>query len=193
YGDYAYIEYFPRGMYRTQPNANLGRSEQIFQVWIRPLRSNQDAHFATRTAMYELQNLIDNGLTQEQFEATRSFLSKYAGLLLKGQDRVLGYHMDSQFYGTEDFVELVKNGLADLTLSEVNDIIKAHLQTDDIQFVFITSDAEDLKQRLVNEQSSPMEYNSEKPSDLLEEDSVIQDYPLDLDEVEVINIEQIFQ
>lgn len=193
YGDYAYIEYFPRGMYLTQPNANLGRSEQIFQVWIRPLRSNQDAHFATRVAMYELQNLIDNGLTQEQFEATRSFLSKYAGLLLKGQDRVLGYHMDSQFYGTDDFVEMVKNGLAKLTLADVNNIIKAHLQTDDIQFVFITSDAKDLKQRLVNEQSSPMEYNSEKPSDLLEEDSVIQDYPLELDQVEIININEVFK
>ncbi len=193
YGDYAYIEYFPRGMYRTQPNANLGRSEQIFQVWIRPLRSNQDAHFATRVAMYELQNLIDNGLTQEQFEATRSFLSKYAGLLLKGQDRVLGYHMDSQFYGTDDFVEMVKNGLAELTLADVNAIIKKHLQTDDIQFVFITSEAEDLKQRLVNEQSSPMEYNSEKPADLLEEDREIQDYPLNLDEVEIINIDKVFQ
>lgn len=193
YGDYAYIEYFPRGMYLTQPNVNLGRSEQIFQVWIRPLRSNQDAHFATRVAMYELQNLIDNGLTQEQFEATRSFLSKYAGLLLKGQDRVLGYHMDSQFYGTDDFVEMVKNGLAKLTLADVNNIIKAHLQTDDIQFVFITSDAKDLKQRLVNEQSSPMEYNSEKPSDLLEEDSVIQDYPLELDQVEIININEVFK
>lgn len=193
YGDYAYIEYFPRGMYLTQPNANLGRSEQIFQVWIRPLRSNQDAHFATRVAMYELQNLIDNGLTQEQFEATRSFLSKYAGLLLKGQDRVLGYHMDSQFYGTDDFVEMVKNGLAKLTLADVNNIIKAHLQTDDIQFVFITSDAKDLKQRLVNEQSSPMEYNSEKPNDLLEEDSVIQDYPLELYQVEIININEVFK
>lgn len=192
YGDYAYIEYFPRGMYLTQPNANLGRSEQIFQVWIRPLRSNQDAHFATRVAMYELQNLIDNGLTQEQFEATRSFLSKYAGLLLKGQDRVLGYHMDSQFYGTDDFVEMVKNGLAELTLADVNSIIKNHLQTDNIQFVFITSDAKDLKKRLVSEQSSPMEYNSEKPNDLLEEDSVIQDYPLELDQVEVINIDQVF-
>lgn len=192
YGDYAYIEYFPRGMYLTQPNANLGRSEQIFQVWIRPLRSNQDAHFATRVAMYELQNLIDNGLTQEQFEATRSFLSKYAGLLLKGQDRVLGYHMDSQFYGTDDFVEMVKNGLAELTLADVNELIKKHLQTDDIQFVFITSDAKDLKKRLVSEQSSPMEYNSEKPTELMKEDVVIQDYPLDLDQVEVINIDQVF-
>ncbi|KAA3650622.1 MAG: insulinase family protein, partial [Proteobacteria bacterium] len=124
--------------------------------------------------------------------ATRSFLSKYAGLLLKGQDRVLGYHMDSQFYGTDDFVEMVKNGLAELTLADVNSIIKNHLQTDNIQFVFITSDAKDLKKRLVSEQSSPMEYNSEKPNDLLEEDSVIQDYPLELDQVEVINIDQVF-
>ena len=47
YGDYAYIEYFPRGMFQTKPDANLGRSSQIFQVWLRPLRSNNDAHFAT--------------------------------------------------------------------------------------------------------------------------------------------------
>ena len=31
YGDYSYIEYFPRGMYQTKPDANLGRSSQIFQ------------------------------------------------------------------------------------------------------------------------------------------------------------------
>ncbi|MCF6319967.1 MAG: insulinase family protein, partial [Proteobacteria bacterium] len=36
YGDYAYIDYFPRGMFRTQPNANLGRSSQVFQIWILP-------------------------------------------------------------------------------------------------------------------------------------------------------------
>ncbi len=30
YGDYAYIEYFPRGMYQFQPDPNLGRQQQIF-------------------------------------------------------------------------------------------------------------------------------------------------------------------
>jgi len=43
YGDYAYIEYFPRGMFRTEPDTNLGRQQQIFQVWLRPLRNNNDA------------------------------------------------------------------------------------------------------------------------------------------------------
>lgn len=193
YGDYAYIEYFPRGMYLTQPNVNLARSEQIFQVWIRPLRTTEDAHFATRTAMYELEKLIENGLTAEQFEATRAFLTKYAGLLLKGQDRVLGYHMDSQFYGTDGFVETVKNGLAELTLTDVNAIIKKHLQSDDIQFVFITQQADDLKQRLAGETPSPMTYNSEQPDSILEEDKIIQDYPLDFDKVKVIKINQVFE
>ncbi len=195
YGDYAYIEYFPRGMFRTQPEANLGRSEQIFQVWLRPLRSNQDAHFATRTALYEMEKLINNGLTEEQFNATKAFLSKYAGLLLKGQDRVLGYQMDSDFYGTAGFVELVKQGLDQLTVAQVNAVIKKHLQLDDIHFVFITKDAADMKNRLATDQSSPMTYNAEKPADLLAEDQVIQDLKLGLSEqqIEVIGIQQVFK
>ncbi len=194
YGDYAYIEYFPRGMYRTQPNANLGRSEQIFQVWLRPLRTNTDAHFATRTAMYELEKLIDEGMTITAFENTRLFLSKYVGLLLKGQDRVLGYHLDSEYYGTANFVEMVKKGLADLTVEQVNEVIKEHLQTDNVHFVFITKDAKDMKERLVNGSTSEMTYNSEKPAALLAEDQVIQDYDLKLkaDQVKVVPINQVF-
>ncbi|MCX7554430.1 pitrilysin family protein [Marinicella sp. S1101] len=195
YGDYAYIEYFPRGMFRTQPNANLGRSEQIFQVWLRPLRNNTDAHFATRTAMYELEKLIENGMSEEQFTATKAFLSKYAGLLLKGQDRVLGYQMDADFYGTTDFVTLVKEGLDKLTVDGVNQVIKKHLQTDDIQFVFITSDGTDMKNRLVNDTTSAMTYNSEKPAELLAEDEVIQDYPLKIESenVDIVPIDDVFK
>ncbi len=195
YGDYAYIEYFPAGMYRTQPAANLGRSEQIFQVWLRPLRSNTDAHFATRTALYELDKLIENGLTEEQFTATKAFLSKYAGLLLKGQDRVLGYKMDSDFYATAGFVDLVKNGLDELTVEKVNAVIKKHLQTDDIQFVFITKDGADMQDRLVNETTSAMTYNSEKPDSLMAEDVIIQDYKLNLKKsnVKVVDISEVFK
>ena len=41
YGDYAYLEYFPRGMYQFQPDPNLARQEQIFQIWIRPVPPEQ--------------------------------------------------------------------------------------------------------------------------------------------------------
>src|SRR5262249_53170602 len=45
YGDYAYVEYFPRGMFQFQPDPNLARERQIFQIWIRPVEP-ANAHFA---------------------------------------------------------------------------------------------------------------------------------------------------
>ena len=38
YGDYAYIEAFPRGMYQFFPDPNIARQQQLFEVWIRPVR-----------------------------------------------------------------------------------------------------------------------------------------------------------
>ncbi len=195
YGDYAYIEYFPRGMFQSQPDANLGRSSQIFQVWLRPLRTNNDAHFATRLAMYELHHLIKHGLTKEQFEGTRNYLSKYAGLLVKSQDRILGYAMDSEFYGTSEFTSYVKKSLAQLSLEDVNKVIQKYLQEDNIHFVFITKDAQDMKQRLVSGQESPMVYNSDKDEQLLKKDQFLQKYPLNIkaQAVEIIPVDQIFE
>ncbi|NNF16173.1 MAG: insulinase family protein, partial [Gammaproteobacteria bacterium] len=135
YGDYAYIEYFPNGMFQFHPNANLGRQQQIFQVWIRPLRSNNDAHFATRVAMFELQKLLDNGMTAENFAATRNYLNKFVSLLVKSQSRQLGYAVDSDYYGIDTFTDYVREGLAKLTLADVNRVIEKHLQSDNIQFV----------------------------------------------------------
>ena len=167
YGDYAYIEYYPRGMFQTKPDANLGRSSQIFQVWLRPLPSNNDAHFATRVAMYELDKLIKDGMSQEDFEGTKNFLYNFVPQLVDSQDRQLGYSLDSDFYGTDEFVSHVRKGLESLTVEDVNRVIRENLQTDDIHYVFITGDAQDMKKRLISEQASPLKYNSEKPQELV--------------------------
>lgn len=195
YGDYAYIEYFPRGSGQTKPDANLGRSSQIFQVWLRPLRSNNDAHFATRVAMYELEKLVKEGLSEEDFEGTRNFLANYVPQLVASQDRQLGYALDSRFYGTDGFVEYVREGLAKLTLEDVNRVIRENLQTDNIHFVFVTGDGKDMKQRLVGEQTSELKYNSEKPQELLDQDKVIQDLKLKLDgdKVQIRAIKDLYQ
>ena len=39
YGDYAYIEAFPRGMFQFFPDPNVARQRQIFEIWIRPGRA----------------------------------------------------------------------------------------------------------------------------------------------------------
>ena len=195
YGDYSYIEYFPRGMYQTKPDSNLGRSSQIFQVWLRPLRSNNDAHFATRAALFELDNLIENGMSEKDFQATRNYLTNYAPQLVASQDQQLGYALDSEFYQTEECVKYVRGEFAKLTLDDVNRVIKENLQTDDIHYVFISGDGKDMKKRLLSEQVSPLKYNSEKPAELLATDKVIESYKLTLPakNVEVIAVDKVFK
>ncbi|MEW6983116.1 M16 family metallopeptidase [Colwelliaceae bacterium 6471] len=195
YGDYAYIEYFPRGMFQTKPNANLGRSSQIFQVWLRPLRSNNDAHFATRAAMFELDKLIENGMSEKDFQATRNYLTNYAPQLVASQDQQLGYALDSEFYQTPEFVKYVREQLAKLSLDDVNRVIKENLQTENVHYVFISGDGKDMQQRLLSEQVSPLTYNSEKPAELLATDKIIESYKLALPakNVEVIAVDEVFK
>ncbi len=194
YGDYAYIEYFPRGMFQFYPDTNLARRQQIFQIWIRPVESAEKAHFATRVAMYELNKLIKKGISRKDFEATRNYLTKFVNILAKTQDRQLGYALDSEYYGTGEFTKTMIDALNRLTLENVQRVIKKHLQTENVKFVFITKDAADLKDRLVNNTTSKMTYQSDKPASLLEEDKIIENYQLDFkaDKVKIVPAEEVF-
>ncbi|WP_405241346.1 M16 family metallopeptidase [Lentisalinibacter salinarum] len=195
YGDYAYIEYFPRGMFQFQPDANLGRQQQIFQVWIRPLRDNNDALFATRTALWEMDRLIEQGMSETDFEATREFLGKYVALLARNQSRRLGYALDSRYYGIDEFSDYVRRGLAELTLDDVNRVIREHLSTDDVQFVFVSADAAGLAEAIAANAPSPMTYNSEKPEGLLAEDEMIEALPLGMkaEDIRIIDASEVFE
>lgn len=192
YGDYAYIEYFPNGMFQFQPDPYYPRSEQIFQIWIRPVQP-ETALFTLRATLYELEKLVDNGMTEEQFEATRSFLSKNAPLLVASNDRRLGYAMDSRWYQVDPYVEKLRKELAALTLDDVNGAIRRNLQADDMEIVLVAKDGEKLKADLLKGDPSPMTYNSPKPEDIMAEDRVIQNYPLDLGEVLVVPVDQMFR
>ena len=194
YGDYAYIEYFPRGMFQFYPDANLARQQQIFQVWIRPVVP-KNAHFAIRTAMYELDKLVREGMSREAFEATRNFLLKYVNILVKTQDRQLGYAIDSRYYGIPEFTEYISEGLKKLTLAQVNAVIKKHLQAKNVKFAIITKEAEDLRQRLISNTPSPIRYDADKPEEILAEDKIIQSWPLDFqpEKVKIKEVEAVFR
>ncbi len=193
YGDYAYIEYFPSGMFQFHPDPNLGRRQQIFQVWIRPVVP-EHGHFSIRAAMFELVELVREGMSEEDFEATRNYLLKFVNILTKTQDRQLGYQMDSRYYGIPEFTKFVKQGLENLTLEEVNRVLRDHLQTENIKFAIIAKDAEDLRRRLVEGTPSPIEYDAPKPQDVLAEDEVIQTFPLpfEAERVRIVPLEEVF-
>ncbi|MDX1439620.1 MAG: insulinase family protein, partial [Rubricoccaceae bacterium] len=194
YGDYAYIEYFPNGMFQFYPSPNLGRRRQIFQIWIRPVPPEQ-AHFAFRIAKFELDRLIQDGISEEDFEATRDFLMKYVNVLTASQGRALGYALDSDYYGIEEFTEYIRSGLEELTLDDVNRALRRHLQSENMAAVVITPNAEEFRDALLADSPSPMEYASEKSDEIYAEDEVIQQYPLNLNEsdVRVISVDDVFE
>ena len=195
YGDYAYTEYFPGGMFTFQPPPNVARSQQAFRIWIRPVPP-EHAHFAIRIAKYELDKLVRDGMTQANFDATRQFLNKSTGLLVAQQGRRLGYALDQRFHGVdEDFTRYIRDGLKDLTLEKVNAAIRKHLGGPDMAIVVVTPQAEPLRVALVADAPSPMTYASPKPDDIVEEDKVIAVYPLALDEgdVRIVPVGEVFE
>jgi zinc protease len=194
YGDYAYVEYFPRGMFQFTPDPNLGRSSQIFQIWIRPVEP-QNSMFALRAALYEYDKLVREGMKQEDFAAIRDFLVKYANVLTSTQGARLGYALDSRYYGTPEYTSFMRERLARLTLADVNRAIRQHLSTDRMRIVMITKDAESLRDAIVKGTPSPITYNSPKPEDLLAEDKVIEKYKINVrpDQVVIVPVDKVFQ
>ncbi len=173
YGDYAYIEAFPRGMFQFFPNPNLGRKAQLFEVWIRPLSSMENGHFALRVALSELEQMIDKGLSQKDFDETRDYLMKNVFVMTATQDQQLGYALDANWYGTPEFTKMMRDKLSKLTLADVNAAIKKHLSAKDLSVVIITKDAAAMKERLLSDAVSGIKYDGVKPKALLDEDAVI--------------------
>ena len=154
YGDYSYIENFIQDGGTRFPVPNVPRRQQFFSIWIRPV-PHEKAHFALRQALRELHLLVDEGISQEDFETTRDFLLNYTKLLVQTTSRRLGYAMDSRFYGTDFFVDEVQERLVALTVNEVNAAIRRHLQYDDLAIAIVTPDAHAFRDALLSTAPSP--------------------------------------
>jgi zinc protease len=193
YGDYAYIEAFPRGMFQFFPDANIPRQQQIFEIWIRPVVP-ANAHMALRIALYELQKLVDTGLTPAAFESTRNYLMKNVYVMTARQDQQLGYALDARWYGIGEFTQTMRTALQKLTVADVNAAIKKHLTAKDLSVVVITKDAAGLKQALVTDAPSPIKYDGEKPKALLDEDQIIGNLKLNIpaDRIAITPITEVF-
>ena len=213
YGDYTYIEWYENGGSNMLPPAGTPRSLNYFSIWLRPVQTAKGlkgqykeldsikighAHYAIRMAIREMDNLIRNGLTAEDFEATRDFLKSYSKLYIETPSRKLGYMMDSKFYGRKDWINELDALLAKLTLADVNNAIKKYWQVQNMDIVIVTDESEvnNLAESLRAGTVSPMSYSDNLkatlPKVILEEDDVVAKYPLEVREVKVVKIEDTF-
>jgi zinc protease len=191
YGDYAYLEYFPRGMFQFEPDPNLARQQQIFQVWLRPVEWAKAA-FAFRLALHEIDQLRSKGLSAEDFERTRLFLGKYSKLLQKTESLRQGYAIDSEFYGTPEYTAYLDASLAALSQERVNAAARTYLQTQDVHFVAVGPLMAEFAGQLSASPAELPTYEGEMAAEILAEDAIVQQRQLQPASVEVLAAEEVF-
>jgi zinc protease len=203
YGNYSYIEAFPAGYATQQPRVNVSRRSHLFEIWIRPISSTAPGNlhdrtlFATRAALFELQKLIDKGMTPAAVEDSKQFLRNYVATWGTTIGRRLGYAIDDAFYaiGKPGFLQSLRAAVDKVTTSQVNAAIKKHLQDDNMYLVIITSDAAGMKKKLLAGDSTSITYAGERPAALLAEDKVIASFPIKVKEsdITIVPIDKVFQ
>jgi zinc protease len=195
YGDYSYIEAYPQGGFRQMPPTNVARNHQCFEIWIRTL-PNDKAVFALRAAFHELKDLIDNGMSQEEFDLTQKFLDKYILHYAETTMQRLGYAIDDRFYGLdESHLERFRRVVRSLSRDEVNAAVRKYLQVDNLQIAIVTGEPEMIKNQLVSGDPTPIEYDSPKPDTVMQADEQIASVPLDIPaaNVRILPVDQMFE
>jgi zinc protease len=172
YGDYAYVEAFPGGMYGFFPPPNTPRQAQLFEIWIRPVIPAH-AVFALKLALFELRGLLARGLSLEEFDATRNYLMKNVFLMTKTQSDQLGYALDSRWHGLPEFTAWMREQLAALTVEQLNGAMRRHWSGENLQVIMVAKDAEGLRRELLSDEPTSIEYDSPKPPDIVAEDRIV--------------------
>lgn len=214
YGDYSYIEWYDNGGGNMLPPSGVPRNSNYFSLWIRPVQIAKQlqgqyeelkdlklghAMFALRMAIREVDKLIKEGISQEDFEATRTFLRSYMKLYISTPTEQLGYIMDSRFYGREDYIKEMDQLLAKLTKEDVDNAVKKYLQVENMYVTIVTdqSEVEALANALKNNESSPMSYSNlvkeNLPAEILNEDEEVANYKLNINSVKITNSADTFK
>jgi zinc protease len=152
-----------------------------------------------RMALREIDKMIKNGISEEDFEATRAFLKSYIRLYIKSPSNQLGYLMDSKMYGRENYIEELDRLLANLTLEDVNNSINKYFQIDNMKITIVTdkSEAQALAKSLKNNLTSPMSYSNlveaGLPEEVISEDLETENFKLNVKKVTIVDSKDTFK
>lgn len=203
YGNYAYIEAFPAGFATQQPRVNVARRSQVFEIWIRPISQTAPGNlhdrtlFATRAALFELDRLVQNGMTADQVAASKSFLRNYVRTWGTTLSRRLAYAIDDAFHGiaAPGYLQSLPDAIDRATPEQVNAAVKKHLQARNFHLVVITRDAEAFRKRLVDGTATGITYAGERDASVLAEDKTIASWPLNVraEDVTILPIDRVLE
>ncbi len=178
YGNYAYLEAFPGGMFQFQPDPGVARTFNHWQVWIRPV-APVNGPFALKAALFEVDRLVKEGMPTAGFEATRTYLVKFLDHLTDTGAKRLGHAMDNAGFGLPEYGPAFKAKLKALTKADVDKAIRKYLRTSALDVVVITKDADAFTKDFFAEACTTPKYDAPKP-ELKAEDEAMARFKTDL-------------
>lgn len=188
YGTYAYGEHYRQDGWSSIPRPNIARTTQDLTLWLRPVEAKHGV-FATRGALFFLEQTLRAPLPAERFETAKGFLAGATRIWTLTDQRRLGWAIDELIYGTPGFLDRVRTTIASATAETVQRTLQKHLDPKALNFVFVTKDADALRAGLLSPAPSPITYATPKPPEVLEQDKTIERQPLPMvsDRVRVID------
>jgi zinc protease len=103
--------------------------------------------------------------------------------------------MDSEFYGTDYYIDRIEKELRTMKVGDVNKAIKKYINPKDMKVAMVADDAKGLMEKMLANAPSPIKYNSPVSQKILDEDKTITTLPLGInnEKSKVVPVEQLFE
>ncbi len=193
YGNYAYLEHFTQDGWFRYPRLNLWRQVPYFSIWIRPVQP-ANGLFALRQAIWELRHLIDEGLTQQEFETTRDHLRNVSLLWKQTLMRRLAIAMEDAHLGRGDMIEELAESLDGMTLADANAALERRVTGENLKAVLVCAEADSIRELVSAGTATPIVYSGgDAPEAVKAKDARIAAMPLAATRVETLQAKEIFR
>jgi zinc protease len=214
YGDYSYIEHWNGRTSSLFQVFNQPREQQYFSLWVRPVKHEHAVHLM-KAITYELEQMVRNGLTDEQVNEAKNKARVLYLNLGETVPRLVAARVDDAFYGTQSagFLDSYIRGIDSVTPQQVNAAIRRNLSTANVKYVVVTSSPH-LQNTVVQIRDGAVfgktweeyEFTKAKLADgttvwqvpeakvpTVQLDAAWANYPLQVEDVQVVNVKDMFK
>ena len=189
------------------PPTGVGRRQQMFEVWIRPVTSKSNRTTAScssrpcsrcgrpcaRSSGWGAEGLTEAAVRGDP-QVPVEVLPALRGDHLPTR---LGYAVDDRFYGIEEgHLSRFRHMMEEVTREEVNAAIQKHLQVDNLVIAIVAERAAELRDALLSGAPSSIDYGGiPKPDAIHVEDREIGTFPLQIgaERLIIVPVEKMFQ
>lgn len=195
YGAYSYIEHWMEDSGDPPyPVFHVVRNQNYFSIWLRTME-RKNVPFILKTALTTFNRWIENGLTEEEFELSRSYIKNYSKLWIQTPERQLANLMDSRYFGINNYITSIDSNLTTLTVDQVNQTIKKYFQNKPLYFSIVGADSDQLRENIFSTDPTLPNYTDSltMSAELKKKDSEIGQLQIGKGSITVIQADRLFE